>query len=254
MLVGLWWFGWSRWTFKVLADKPKANIPVDSTFKKGFQELQQVWKNVKNTRTIKQFLWAFFMTTLGLQTLIIVAPLFAITEVGLGGSELIVVVLIMQFLGVAGAWFFSKVSMLKGNVVSLMASSMVYLFICITAFLFVNKTFFYVQAGLMGFALGGMQSQARSGFSKLLSNVNQNASYFSFYDVLEKVATVIGTFIYAALTYFLSEATSVSAPRIGILILGVFFTFGFILWLPLKKTPELRGIRAPKSGHRSNLN
>ena len=240
VLVGLWWFGWAQWTFKVLPDKSDVKLSKGNKFKEGFKELKIVWKEIKTIPVIGKFLKAFFMTALGLQTLIIVAPLFALNVVGMVGAELIVVVLIMQFLGVIGAVFFSRLSKSKGNVVSLMTATAVYLLICVTAFLFADKTLFYVQAGFMGFALGGIQSQARSGYAKLLPEVSHTASYFSFYDVLEKVAIVVGTFIYAGVTYYLSEVQTVSAPRVGILILGTFFMVGFFLWLPLKKEFKLK--------------
>jgi UMF1 family MFS transporter len=249
VLVGLWWFGWSQWTFKVLPDYVdvkartegdlKKNRKIKSALKEGIKELQLVWTEIKSYPVIGKFLKAFFVTALGLQTLIIVAPLFALNVVGMVGSELIVVVLIMQMLGIIGAMVFAKVTKDKGNVFSLISSTLIYLLICVTAFIFANKTLFYVQAGFMGFALGGMQSQARSAYSKLLPKVDHTASYFSFYDVLEKISIVIGTFIYAGVTYYLSDSESLSAPRTGILILGGFFLFGLILWLPLRKEKQL---------------
>ncbi|MFT6715704.1 MAG: UMF1 family MFS transporter [Saprospiraceae bacterium] len=240
VLVGLWWFGWAQWTFKVLPNKSKVKLTEVSKFKEGFKELKFVWKELNALPVLGKFLKAFFMTSLGLQTLIIVAPLFALNVVGMAGSDLIVVVLIMQLLGVIGAVFFSKLSKSKGNVLSLMTATAVYLIICITAFLYADKTLFYIQAGFMGFALGGIQSQARSAYAKLLPGGTHTASYFSFYDVLEKIAIVLGTFIYAGVIYYFSSLQVISASRIGILILGVFFMIGLFLWLPLKKEPKLK--------------
>jgi UMF1 family MFS transporter len=240
ILVGLWWFGWSQWTFKVLPGQSKVNVGTENKFKAGFSELQTVWSELKTIPVLGKFLRAFFMTSLGLQTLIIVAPLFAINVVKMTGVELIVVVLIMQFLGIVGAVFFSKLSKSKGNVISLMIATGVYILICVSAFFFADKTLFYIQAGFLGFALGGIQSQARSGYAKLLPEVNHTASYFSFYDVLEKVAIVLGTFIYAGITIYFSHLKTITAPRIGILVLGVFFMIGLILWLPLRKEVKLK--------------
>jgi len=248
VLVGLWWFGWSQWTFKVLPNGSEKKIQqrdlkekrkIKSALKEGVIELQVVWNEIKSYPVIGKFLKAFFVTALGLQTLIIVAPLFALNVVGMEGSELIVVVLIMQILGIIGAMVFSKLSKTKGNVFSLIFATLIYLLICITAFIFADKNLFYVQAGFMGFALGGMQSHARSAYSKLLPKVEHTASYFSFYDVLEKVSIVLGTFIYGGVTYYLSDSEFVSAPRTGILILGGFFLLGLILWLPLRKEKQL---------------
>lgn len=240
VMVGIWWIGWSQWTFNVLPKRSEIKLSGTNRFKAGFKELKTVWDELKDDHTILKFLRAFFMIALGLQTLIIVAPLFALNVVGMAGSELIVVVLIMQFLGIVGAFFFSRLSKNRGNVVSLMVATVVYLFICVTAFFFADKTLFYVQAGFMGFALGGMQSQARSAYSKLIPAASHTASYFSFYDVLEKLAIVLGTFIYGGVTYFLSQSSVISAPRTGILILGIFFLVALFLWLPLKKVKLLK--------------
>lgn len=240
VVVGLWWLGWSQWTFNGLPNPSKKMIVTQDKLKKGFEELKEVWQNLRHSEVLRKFLLAFFMVDLGLQTLIIVAPLFALNVIGMQGMELIVVVLIMQFLGVIGATVFSKLTAVKGSIWSLMAASLVYLLICFLAFSYQDKMLFYGLAGLMGFALGGMQSQARSAYAKLLPGIERTASYFSFYDVLEKTAIVLGTFIYGGIAYFFSDSKLVEAPRLGILILGVFFTAGLLLWLPLRKVPNLK--------------
>ena len=235
VLVGLWWLGWSQWTFAVLPENIPKHKPNNNYLKSGFNELKKVWSQLKTLPRLKHFLRAFFMVDLGLQTLLIVAPLFAINVVKMNGAELIVVVLLMQFLGIAGAVFFSRLSINKGSVISLMIATMVYVLICLLAVLYTDKNIFYFLAALMGFALGGIQSQSRSAYSKLLPNTNDTASFFNFFDIVEKIAIVLGTFIYAGINYYFADKTSEFAPKIGILILGVFFMIGLFLWLPLKK-------------------
>lgn len=247
VLVGVWWLAWSQWTFKYLPNRPNKaqKLSVDSQLnksvvKQGFLELKKVWASLAGQTQLKQFLKAFFAVDLGLQTLIIVAPLFAQNIVKMEGSELIVVILIMQFLGIVGAVLFSKISKTKGNVWSLIVSTIIYLVICTLAILFTDKAVFYCLAGLMGLAIGGIQSQARSTYSKLLPELEHTASYFSFYDVLEKLAIVLGTLLYAMVAYVFADNSVLAAPKIGMLVLAIFFLIGLILWFPLLKSEKLK--------------
>lgn len=244
VLVGIWWLGWSQWTFKFL---PNKSNKIDSSsklntsvVKQGFLELKKVWDSLAGQTQLKQFLKAFFAIDLGLQTLIIVAPLFAQNMVKMEGSELIVVIIIMQFLGIVGAVLFSKISKTKGNVWSLIVATIIYLVICTLAILFTDKSVFYCLAGLMGLAIGGIQSQARSTYSKLLPELEHTASYFSFYDVLEKLAIVLGTLLYALVAFVFADNSVLAAPKIGMLVLAFFFLIGLILWFPLLKSEKLK--------------
>lgn len=241
VLVGVWWLGWSQWTFSFLpTETTNTSSSTKKAIKGGVTALKNVWKSLKHQKELKQFLYAFFAVDLALQTLIIVAPLFAQNSVGMKGSELILVVLIMQFLGIIGAVLFSRISQLKGNIWSLMISTGIYLLICVLASVYSDKLVFYGLAGLMGLALGGVQSQARSCYSKLLPGLGHTASYFSFFDVLEKVAIVTGTLLYAAIAYFFAGNEILSAPKIGMLVLAFFFLLALFLWLPLRKIKKLQ--------------
>lgn len=267
VLVGVWWFGWARWTFNVLGKKvPNKNITEEvingeilekpelsnkELIYSGFKELKKVGRIVKNTPSLKQFLLAFFMIALGVQTIIIIANPFAkrIAESfegadllmaqgkeAIGKEELIIIVLIMQFVGIAGSMFFSKLSDKRGNVFALGSATLVYLLICLAAFLVSTKPMLYCIAGFMGFAMGGVQSLCRSTYSKLLPKTDDHASFFSFFDILEKVAITIGTFCYGSLLLVVDA-------RYGILGLAVFFFFGLILLLRLRKETVLKPIK-----------
>jgi len=250
VLVGLWWFGWARWTFSVLPNGSAKgeNLNHKQLLVSGFNELKLVGKQILANKALKQFLIAFFMIALGVQTIIIIANPFAkrIAETFDGAAELIaqgkeamateeliIIVLIMQFLGIAGSILFSKLSDKKGNIFALSSATFVYLIICFAAFVISSKPMLYCLAAFMGFAMGGVQSLCRSTYSKLLPDTEDHASFFSFYDILEKVAITIGTFCYGSLLLIIKDV------RYGVLGLGVFFFFGLILLLKLRGQASL---------------
>jgi UMF1 family MFS transporter len=239
VLVGLWWFGWARWTFSVLPKGSKSDLPKKEMISKGFTELKKVWNQIKCLPRLKRFLSAFFIIDLGVQTIVIIAPVFAMEVFGLKGGELVPLVLIMQFLGIAGAFLFSKVSKRYGNIAGLMGPSFVYLLVCVIACFADQKWMIYLIAGLIGFAMGGIQSLFRSTYSKLLPETQDHASFFSFFDITEKVAIVAGLFVYGGIETYTSGMTIGFAERIGVATLGIFFIIGLILLRKLKNFKSL---------------
>tara|TARA_B100001173_G_scaffold312282_1_gene332630 strand:- start:1566 stop:2903 length:1338 start_codon:yes stop_codon:yes gene_type:complete len=240
ILVGLWWFGWARWTFSVLPQGKKSDLPKKELAKRGFKELKNVWSQIKELPRLKRFLSAFFIVDLGVQTIVIIAPLFAIKVFGMEGGELVPLVLIMQFLGIAGAFIFSKVSKKYGNVTGLIGPSIVYTLVCIIACFATQKWMVYLIAAMIGFAMGGIQSLFRSTYSKLLPATKDHASFFSFFDITEKIAIVFGLFIYAGVEVITSEMEDGFAERLGVATLGFFFLVGLILLRRLSKIKSLK--------------
>lgn len=239
ILVGIWWFSWARWTFAVLPKGEKSDLPKKEMMFKGFNELKHVWQQIKELPRLKRFLSSFFVIDLGVQTIVIIAPLFAMKVFDMKGGELVPLVLIMQFLGIAGAAVFSKISKKYGNVVGLSGSTITYLSVCVLACVANQKWMVYVVAGLIGFAMGGIQSLFRSTYSKLLPETKDHASFFSFFDITEKLAIVTGTFIYAGVETIASNLNWDFAERLGVAVLGVFFLLGLVLLKSLKRFKSL---------------
>ena len=239
ILVGFWWFGWARWTFSVLPKGKKTDLPKKEMMVKGFEELKNVWNQIKELPRLKKFLSAFFIIDLGVQTIVIIAPLFAIKVFGMKGGELVPLVLIMQFLGIAGAFIFSKVSKKYGNVTGLAGPSIVYTLVCIIACFANEKWMVYLIAAMIGFAMGGIQSLFRSTYSKLLPATKDHASFFSFFDITEKIAIVVGLFIYAGVEVIASGMEDGFAERLGVATLGFFFVIGLLLLRRLNKFKSL---------------
>lgn len=101
--------------------------------------------------------------------------------------------------------------------------------VCIAGYYVQTQTQFYILAACVGLVMGGIQSMSRSTYSKLLPPTQDTTSFFSFYDVTEKIAIVIGIFTFG----YLEELTG--SMRNSIIALGIFFVLGLIALFYTKK-------------------
>lgn len=236
LLTGLWWMGFAQYTFKNLPDKDHSEHGTDhrNLFSKGFVELLGVTKQVVKLPSLKRFLSGYFFYNMGVQTVMVVAVLFARNEIlwpdeQAKTTSLIVSILIIQFVGIGGSFFFSWLSRSIGNIKSLMVAVLIWVFICAFTYLVVTlPVHFYIVAFLVGFVMGGIQALSRSTYSKLLPETEDHASFFSFYDVMEKLGMIIGTVTFG----MISEAMGGMRP--SILSLIVFFVLGFIILFTMR--------------------
>ena len=213
VLVGVWWIGFSHYTYAYLPTLPSKELNSGSRLTKGFQELYGVWKEVKINKQLKRYLVAFFIYSMGVQTIMLVAVLFAKKEVSdMPEAGLIISVLIIQFIAIPGSYLFSYSSKKIGNIKTLGAAVIVWAICCVAAFYTYNQYQFYVLAAFVGLIMGGTQALSRSTYSKMLPKTRDNASYFSFYDVSEKVAIVFGMVIFA----LLEDNGSMRQPTLGL--------------------------------------
>lgn len=232
LLVGAWWFGFAQIAFSMLKDRPTGHKVNSEVLGKGFKELKHVIKELKNHVFTLRFLLSFFFYSMGVQTVMLLAPLFGESEIGMDSSQMILIVLILQILAIGGAYFFAWLSNQKGNKISIIVAIIIWMGICATAYSLTDKTTFFILAGALGFVMGGIQSISRSTYSKMIpEGESDTASYFSFYDVTEKLAIVIGTFSYG----FIEQITG--SMRNSILAMVIFFVVAFII-LALTKLPK----------------
>ena len=224
LMVGFWWIGFSMITFYYIKDRHRNKIQINSDIlKKGFNEITKVAKIVMTRTTMLRFLLSFFFYSMGVQTIMFLAPTFAEKELKMDGSELILLVLILQLVAILGAYLFAKISEKAGNKIALMILISVWVMICFVTYFINTKPQFYLVASVIGSIMGGIQSLSRSTYSKLIpENTKDNASFFSFYDFLEKIAIVIGTFSYG----YIEMLTG--SMRNSVFVLGVFFLIGLI--------------------------
>ena len=224
LLVGFWWMGFAQIAFYYLKDRPTGNTVTSKTFGKGIEELKKVWGQIKERPIMKRFLTSFFFYSMGVLTVMLLAPLFAKEEVGIESTEMIIVVLILQILAIFGAYFFSWVSGKRGSRFAISCILILWMIVCVVCYFLQVKMGFYVLAAILGFGMGGVQSISRSTYSRLIpKSTKDTASYFSFFDITEKLAIVIGTFSFG----FINQITG--SMRNSMVFMTLFFIIGFIV-------------------------
>ncbi len=228
LLVGLWWLGFAQITFYYLPSNPTNLKPVGNFLLNGYKELQVVWKILKGTGNLKKFLIAFFFYNAGVQTVMYVAALFGSYELKLDTGILITTILIIQFVAMAGALFFAWLSGKFGNIKAISIAIMIWIAVCVGAYFVTEKNGFMILAAFVGMVMGGIQSLSRSTYSKMLPETKDHASFFSFYDVCDKIGIVLGTAGFG----FVIEVTG--SMRNSILWLIGFFIIGLILLLRIR--------------------
>jgi UMF1 family MFS transporter len=183
-----------------------------------------VYHEIKHLATVRRYLIAFFFISAGLQTTMYLATIFGADELRLSTDKLIITILLIQLIAIAGAFAFSKLSARFGNIYTLMGGTLIWVGICVAAYTVTTENQFFVLAGVVGTVMGGMQALMRSTYAKLIpDNTLNHASYFSFYDVTEKLAIVFGTFAFGYIIVL------TGSMRNSALALGVFFIVGLLV-------------------------
>ncbi|AZI27044.1 MFS transporter [Pedobacter sp. G11] len=231
LLVGLWWIAFSQIPFAVLPDgTPQTGKVKTNIIKDGFSELTKVWKQLKLIKKLKGFLLSFFFYSMGVQTIMLAAAGFAEKTLKLGTAKLIAVILIIQLVAIPGALLMSFLAKKWGNVNVLIMVVLIWIGCCIYGYNITNEYQFYSLAAIVGLIMGGIQSLSRSTYSKYLpANTPDSTSFFSFYDVTEKLAIVIGLFSFA----YIEDLTG--NIRYSIIALASFFIVGLVFLALLKK-------------------
>ncbi len=236
LLTGLWWAGFAQIPFFTLPPDPgrPTGAAADSGWLlNGFRELGKVWAETKQQPNLKRFLLAYFTYNMGVQTVMYVATLFGDEELHLETSALIKTILLLQLVGILGAYLFAKLSERIGNTRALSWAVFIWMLICVAGYYVQAGWSFYVLASIIGLTMGAVQSLSRSTYSKIIpENTSNTAAYFSFFDVTEKVGIVIGLLVFGGISQLMG-----GNMRYSILALIVFFIFGlgFLLSLRGKK-------------------
>jgi len=247
LLVGVWWIGFAQISFYYLPNNPFNKKTSSSYLFNGYREIRKVWRSLKDLPTLKTFLWSFFFYNTGVQTVMYLAAMFADKELRMESGELILTILIIQIVAILGSYLFARLSDRRGNKFSLISMVIIWVFICLAAYLITNKYEFFVLAFVVGMVMGGIQALSRATYSKLIpANTTDHASYFSFYDVTYNVSIVIGTFAYGLIENI------TGSMRNSALALGLFFFVGLGL-LVLIKIPREALALGTSEGNSSTL-
>lgn len=227
--VGLWWVGFSQITFRRLPHNVYRRPSGHNWLLNGFRTLQRVFREARQIPALRRYLPAFFFYNMGVQTVMYLATLFGDQELNLPAESLIVTILLLQLLAIVGAWGFARLSERFGNVSTLAAMVVVWVGICGGAYFVQTAEHFYALAAVVGLVMGGIQALSRATYAKLIpAGAHEHASYFSFFDVMEKVSIVLGTLAFGVVV----DLTG--SMRNSILFLALFFVVGLVLLLSMK--------------------
>jgi UMF1 family MFS transporter len=234
--VGAWWIIFSQYTYYFL---PKGNKNADQKVTKavvfnGFKELKKVWRLLEANIPLKRYLLSFFVYSMAVQTVMLIATYFAAQEIeweskSQSQTGLIICILLIQIVAILGAILTSKASAKFGNIPTLIVINCFWAVLCSIIYFITTPNQFYIMATLVGLVMGGIQALSRSTYSKLLPETEDTASFFSFYDVTEKIGIVIGMCVYG----IIDQITG--SPRLSVVFFALFFVIGVLL---LKRVPK----------------
>ncbi|GGE12474.1 MFS transporter [Psychroflexus salis] len=237
VLTGIWWIGFSQYTYAYLPKSFKKNAYSKEIFLNGFKEIKQVFVNIKSIPTLQQFLGAFFVYSMAVQTIMLIATYFGMEEINWSGQDetsgLIISILLIQIVAIGGAYLAAKLARKFGNIFTLIVINCIWACICIYAFFMKSPTDFYLAAFFVGLVMGAIQSLSRSTYAKLLPNTKDTTSFFSFYDVTEKIGIVVGMSIFG----LISQLTD--SMRNSVIFLVVFFIVGIFLLIRIPKRTRI---------------
>ena len=225
--VGIWWMLFSQYTFYHLPDQNQKKKIIKDVIWNGFKELIEVWNELKNIIVIKKYLIAFFVYSSALQTVLLIAAYFGEQEVNWPKDEktigLIVSILLIQLIAMFGAMITSKLSEKFGNIQILILLNLIWALLCIGGYFITEPIEFYIAAAFVGLIMGGIQALSRSTFSKMIPKTDNTTSYFSFFDVSQKISIVFGMTLFA----FVDQITG--SMRTSILVFVFIFLTGALL-------------------------
>jgi UMF1 family MFS transporter len=226
LLVGIWWISWAQIPFARLPIGTKVERNAKThVLSNGFIELKKVWDQLMHMPVLKRFLTAFFFYSTGVQTVMLIAIDFGIKELKMENANLIIVAVVIQLVAIVGAMGMAKLSERIGNIRVLILTVLLWVGVCLTAYFITTELQFYVLAALVGLVMGGIQSMSRSTYAKLMPDTKDTASFFSFFDITEKMAIVVGLFSFG----FVEELTR--SMRNSVLVLSGFFIVGLLFLL-----------------------
>lgn len=248
LLVGVWWIAFAQISFRYLPEgKPGVTVKSLNVLTGGFKELHKVWNEAKRRPKLKAYLLAFFFYSMGVQTVMLAATIFGSKEVkklvdgkwvAMEAQDLIPAILLIQIVAIAGAMLMARLSKKWGNMQVLLGVVVLWIGICIAAYYTYTNVQFYILAVCVGLVMGGIQSLSRSTYSKLLpAGTQDTTSFFSLYDVMEKMSIVLGMFSFALIEHLLESM------RYSIVALILFFVLGMImLVITLRKRETIEAV------------
>ncbi|MCS7073883.1 MAG: MFS transporter [Bacteroidia bacterium] len=227
LLTGIWWAGFGSITFLFLRERKKTTVITKSI--DAPNKLKETLEKIQTSPILVSFLLTFFCYNMGVQTIIQEASDYGIKEIKVTSENLIAMIFVLQIVGIIGATIFAKINEKKGEIFGLQLALICWVLIVGYAYFINTPTEFYLLGSGAGFLMGATQSTSRAFFSRLVPQEEENATYFSFYSVLDKLAIILGTLSFGLINQW------TGSMRNAVLFLVFFFLLGILLLFRTKK-------------------
>lgn len=222
--VGLWWGGFALITFSRLQEprietdgRSAAAIMAD-----GVRRIVATGRKVRSLRQLGVFLLAFMIYNDGIQTVIAMATIYGSDELGFDTLTLMGALLMIQFVGVAGAQLFGLLARRFGTKTMVLVSLVIWTGVVVYAYTMTQPMEFWILGAVVGLVLGGSQALSRSLYSRIIPP-SASAEFFGFFSVFEKFSAIWGPLAFAVIRQVTGSA------RLSIISLVVFFVVGGVI-------------------------
>lgn len=221
ILVGLWW---AVFTIPIMLFVPETEAREQRSKTPVRDGLRQLYLTVSEIRSMKNtglFLLAYWFYIDGIDTIIRMAVDYGLS-IGFASSDLILALLITQFVGFPSAIVYGKLGEKVGPKKAIYFGLVVYIAVVIWAVTMNQKREFYILAVMIGLVQGGVQALSRSYYSRLIPK-DKAGEFYGFYNMLGKFAVIFGPVLISAVGKMTGN------PRAGIASVAVFFILGGVL-------------------------
>ncbi|MFZ1729024.1 MAG: MFS transporter [Bacteroidota bacterium] len=227
---GFWWLMFGAYGISQLQTRQPQRIRSDNGLLvfAGFRELKNTVRSLRRFPHTFLFLIAFLLYSDGIQTVTSISTQFGQEEVGLSMGDLAEVILIVQFVGVMGAFLFERLARRFGTKRTILFSLIVYILITFYAYgPLQTKLDFYIMASVTALVLVGSQALSRAAYSRMIP-AGREAEYFGIYEISERGTSWLSPLFFGLALQF------TGSYRIAVLSLSVYFILGFVLLLRVK--------------------
>lgn len=189
--VAIWWGLFTLFTiFWVEEKRPETSMGVIEVIKAGFKQYLDTWKKIRHLQTVSIFLLAYWFYIDGVDTIIRMAVDYGMS-IGFESNDLIIALLITQFVGFPAAIVFGRLGERWGVRKSIYLAIFAYIIITFYGVLMTKPIEFYALAIAIGLVQGGIQALSRSYYSRLIPK-GQEGEFYGFYNMLGKFAAILG--------------------------------------------------------------
>ncbi|MCW5201824.1 MAG: MFS transporter [Candidatus Electrothrix communis] len=192
LTVALWWGGFSLFILFWVEEEKKVikKRSMLEIIREGGQQFIETFQEIRHLKTVFLFLLAYWFYIDGVDTIVRMAVDYGLS-LGLASNDLIIALLIVQFVGFPAALLFGKLGESWGVRKSIFLGIGIYMLITLWGVMMESKHEFYILAGAIGLAQGGIQALSRSFYSRLIP-ADKPAEYYGFYNMLGKFAAILG--------------------------------------------------------------